>query len=77
MSECNCGYYPAVVIPGIGQSKTALYSADGKMLKTAWPVDIDGKKLLKALSFQAFKTVMTGDDSKLLKKLKELVAQEV
>ena len=77
MSECNCGYYPTVVIPGIGQSKTALYSADGKMLKTAWPVDIDGKKLLKALSFQAFKTVMTGDDSKLLKKLKELVAQEV
>ena len=46
MSECNCGYYPTVVIPGIGQSKTALYSADGKMLKTAWPVDIDGKKLL-------------------------------
>ena len=77
MSERNCGYYPTVVIPGIGQSKTALYSADGKMLKTAWPVDIDGKKLLKALSFQAFKTVMTGDDSKLLKKLKELVAQEV
>lgn len=77
MSECNCGYFPTVIIPGIGQSKTDLYSADGKRIKTAWPADIDGKKLLKELSLNVFKTAMTGDDTALLKKLKALTKKEL
>ena len=43
MSTCNCGFYPTVIIPGIGQSKVDLYSLEGKKIKNVWPLSVDEK----------------------------------
>lgn len=73
MNTCSCNYYPTIVIPGIGQSKVDLYSPEGKRLKTAWPVDIDSKELIKSLAPSALKMLVTGKDEAFLKKLKAAV----
>lgn len=50
MSTCNCGFYPTVIIPGIGQSKVDLYSLEGKKIKNVWPLSVDEKAVLKRLA---------------------------
>ena len=47
MSKCTCEYCPTIIVPGIGQSKVDLYSSDNKRIKSAWPMDIDTKPLVK------------------------------
>ncbi len=47
-----------------------MYSPDGRREKTAWPVDIDTKSLIKALTPSALKMLVTGKDEAFLKKLK-------
>lgn len=51
--ECERGFmtnnefYPCIILPGIGQSKTELTDGAGNRIKSAWPLDIDTDKLLK------------------------------
>lgn len=75
MSCCSCGYYPTVIIPGIGQSKVELFSVGGKRLKTAWPVDVDSKALIRSLTPAVLKMLITGKDEELIKKLKSLILE--
>lgn len=60
--NCQCGHYPTIIVPGIGQSKVELLDNEGKRLKLAWPLDIDSKYLLKKILPSALKMmVLRGD----------------
>ena len=59
-SNCGCGHYPTVIVPGIGQSKVELLDNEGKRIKLAWPLDIDSKRLLKRILPSALKMIEIG-----------------
>lgn len=59
---CQCGHYPTVIVPGIGQSKVELLDNEGKRLKLAWPLDIDSKRLLKRILPSALKMIALRGD---------------
>ena len=61
-SNCGCGHYPTVIVPGIGQSKVELLDNEGKRVKLAWPLDIDSKRLLKRILPSALKMIALRGD---------------
>ena len=64
MSEfCQCGYYPTVIIPGIGQSKVELLDNEGKRVKLAWPLELDSKELLRRILPSAAKMIALRRDA--------------
>lgn len=77
MAECNCKYYPTVIVPGIGQSKVDLYSLDGKRVKCAWPLDLDTKALIKDITPAALKMLVTRNDTEFCSVLKKAVCKAV
>ncbi len=77
MEKCSCGFCPTIIIPGIGQSKVDLYSADNKKIKCAWPLDIDSKAFVKQLVPSALKLLITKNDKSFCKNLKKAVKEAV
>lgn len=62
-SKCKCGYCPTVILPGIGQSKVDLLDNEGKRVKSAWPLDLDEKALLREIIPSAVKMLVTRRDN--------------
>lgn len=56
-NHCQCGYYPTVIVPGIGQSKVELLNNEGDKVKLAWPLDLDTNALLKKIAPAAIKMI--------------------
>ncbi len=61
--SCQCGFYPTVIVPGIGQCKVDLLDNEGVRVKSAWPLDIDNKALLKKLIPCALKMLIMRRDA--------------
>ncbi len=59
---CKCGYYPTVIIPGIGQSKVELLDNEGKRVKLAWPLELDRKQLVNRILPSAVKMIALRGD---------------
>ena len=77
MGKCNCGFCPTIIVPGIGQSKVDLYSLDNKRIKSAWPMDIDTKVLVKKIIPSAILLLLTKKDKAFCKSLKKAVSEAV
>lgn len=73
MKKCKCGYYPTIIIPGIGQSKVDVCTPAGERVKTVWPIDIDEKELVKKIAPAAAKMMVTRKDGEFLEVLKSAV----
>ncbi len=54
--------YPAIVVPGIGQSRTDMLDENGNRIQSAWPLDIDTKKLVLKLAPSAVAMILTRHD---------------
>ncbi len=61
----NNEFYPCIILPGIGQSKTELTDGAGNRIKNAWPLDIDTDKLLKKIKKPFIKSVILRKDAEL------------
>ncbi len=59
---CECGYYPTIIIPGIGQSKVELIDDEDKKIKLAWPLELDNETLLKGILPSALKMMALRGD---------------
>ncbi len=77
MSKCACEYCPTIIVPGIGQSKVDLYSSDNKRIKSAWPMDIDTKALVKKIIPSAILLLLTKKDKAFCKSLKKAIGEAV
>ena len=77
MGKCNCGFCPTIIVPGIGQSKVDLYSFDNKRIKSAWPMDIDTKVLVKKIIPSAILLLLTKKDKAFCKSLKKAVVKSM
>ena len=77
MSKCTCEYCPTIIVPGIGQSKVDLYSSDNKRIKSAWPMDIDTKALVKKIVPSAILLLLTKSDKAFCKSLKKAIGEAV
>lgn len=56
-------FYPCIILPGIGQSKTELVDENGKRIKNAWPLSIDEKEMLEAVKKPFIKSVLLRKDA--------------
>ena len=63
---------PAILIPGIGQSKVDLLDEDGNRVKSAWPLDFD-KNALEALKGPAMRMMLFRRDAGFSDKVADLV----
>ena len=77
MSKCTCEYCPTIIVPGIGQSKVDLYSSDNKRIKSAWPMDIDTKPLVKKIIPSAILLLLTKSDKAFCKALKKAISEAI
>ncbi len=77
MSKCACEYCPTIIVPGIGQSKVDLYSSKNERMKSAWPMDIDTKVLVKKILPSAILLLVTKNDKAFCKSLKKAVSEAV
>lgn len=61
--SCSCGKVPVIMIPGIGQAKTAEIGQDGTPKRVVWPLDsFDGKKVIADIIPSALKSVLFRKD---------------
>ena len=71
---CDCGKYPTVVVPGIGNCRAFLEDEKGNKIKTAWPPEIsdqDLKALKNSLVLPALRMMLFRKDLGFSKKVKE------
>ncbi len=54
---------PCVILPGIGQSKVEQVDAEGKRIKMAWPIDVDGEEVLGSLKGALMKMMLFRRDA--------------
>ena len=62
-NKCGCGYYPTVIVPGIGQSKVDLLNNSGGRVKSAWPLDLDEKKLIAEIAPSIIRAIVLRRDA--------------
>lgn len=77
---CECGFYPTIVIPGIGDCKAFEVDENGNILRNAWPPDIDEaamKKLKNSLIMPALKMLVTRRDAGFTKKAGEALSEAI
>ncbi len=77
-NTCKCGFYPTIVVPGIGNCKAFEADENGNRLRSAWPPDIDAaamKKLKNALIFPAIRMFILRHDLGFTKKAGQALAQ--
>lgn len=75
---CNCGFYPTIVVPGIGDCKAFEVDEKGNRLRAAWPPDIDKaamEKLKKSLILPALRMIVLRHDLGFTKKTGEALAE--
>lgn len=70
-------FYPCIILPGIGQSKTELIDGNGNRIKGAWPLDIDARELTEKLKKPFVKSVFLRKDAELTDIIKNVVAQSL
>lgn len=68
-------FYPCIILPGIGQSKTELIDSDGNRIKGAWPLDVDFDFLIKKLKKPFLKSVVLRKDAELTATISECVTE--
>lgn len=56
-------FYPTVIVPGIGQSKTVQLDLNGEVIRTSWPLDIDMEALKKKLVPSAVRMMLLRHDA--------------
>ena len=79
-NSCNCGFYPTIVIPGIGDCKAFEVDSNGNHLRSAWPPDIDKhamKKLKNSLIFPALRMLILRHDLGFTKKAGEAISEAI
>ncbi len=79
-NTCNCGFYPTIVIPGIGDCKAFEEDEKGNRLRTAWPPDIDAaamKKLKNSLIFPALRMLILRHDLGFTKKAGKAISEAI
>lgn len=77
-NTCNCGFYPTIVVPGIGNCKAFELDDKGNRLRSAWPPDIDTaamNKLKKTLLFPALRMFILRHDLGFTKKTGQALAE--
>ncbi len=75
---CECGCYPTIIIPGIGDCKAFEVDEKGDRLRKAWPPDIDAaatKKLKNALIGPALRMMLFRRDMGFSKRAGEAIAE--
>lgn len=60
--SCECNYYPTIIIPGIGQSKTIEIDGEGRKIKNSWPLDLDTDSLKKGMVAPALRMLLLRHD---------------
>lgn len=70
-------FTPCVILPGIGQSKVEMVDGDGKKIKMAWPLDIDGEELLNELKSSLMKMMLFRRDAGFSDKVKSVITKAV
>ena len=75
--KCGCGYYPTVIIPGIGQSMVDLLSDEGARVKSAWPLDLDTEAVIKSLISPAVRMLVTRSDKAFCDTLYKVLCREL
>lgn len=73
MSKCSCGYYPTIILPGIGHSRVELVDSVGNSLGYVFPPEIDTKALLKRMLPPIIKMCVTKNTEKHIPALKKAV----
>jgi len=79
-NTCNCGFYPTIVVPGIGDCKAYEVDEKGNRLRAAWPPDIDAaamKKLKNSLIFPALRMLILRHDLGFSKKAGQAISQAI
>ena len=77
-NSCKCGFYPTIVVPGIGNCKAFEVDENGNRLRSAWPPDIDAaamKKLKRRLIGPAIRMLITRRDMGFTKKAGKALAE--
>ncbi|NLP48431.1 MAG: hypothetical protein GX345_05735 [Clostridiales bacterium] len=72
--KCDCGKFPTIVVPGIGNCRAFLEDEQGKRIKRAWPPEIsdqDFKALKKSLTLPALRMMVFRKDLGFSKKVKD------
>lgn len=62
MPGCECGYYPTVIIPGIGQSKTIEVDGNGNKIRNSWPLELDTDGIKKDILAPALRMMLLRHD---------------
>ncbi len=76
--KCSCAHVPTVIVPGIGQSQTALFNKDGEIERIVWPFSgFDVKAVIKAIAPNALAAMVTRQDAGLPQKLAKAVAEQL
>lgn len=75
--KCECGNYPTIIIPGIGQSKTIEVDENGNMIRKAWPLDLDTDALVKKLIPSALRMVVFRRDCGFTKALSKAIKEGI
>ena len=70
-----CKHTPCVILPGIGQSKVELVDVNGKKLKMAWPLDIEGEEVLGELKMPLAKMMLLRRDAGFSDKVNSLFCE--
>lgn len=60
--------YPVIIVPGIGQSKTALVDENDNIIKVVWPLSFDVEKFKKAVMPSAIRMMIFRSDLGFCKK---------
>lgn len=68
-------FYPCIILPGIGQSKTELIDSDGKKIKNAWPLDVNADEVLGKIKKSFIKSVILRKDAGLSSTIKETLSE--
>ena len=70
-----CKHTPCIILPGIGQSKVELVDGNGKKVKMAWPLDIEGEEVLAELKMPLAKMMLLRRDAGFSDKVNEVFSE--
>lgn len=74
-TACGCGHLPAIILPGIGQSKVILVDDAGNKLKNGWPLEVDGKDFLRPVLLPALGMLLTRQNTGVVAAVKKGIRQ--
>lgn len=61
-TACNCGHYPVIILPGIGQSRAEIIDENGVKIRNGWPMELDNKLLIRPIIAPAILMLLSRQD---------------